>query len=132
MRRQSKSRKAAAAAKPRPLEPPRLPREPVASTPAEGWVSWLVPSLIALVTFAAFLPTLHNQFVDWDDDHNLLDNPRYRGLGWPHLRWMWTTVHMGHWIPLTWMTFGGDYLLWGMKPPGYHLTSLLLHATNAV
>jgi tetratricopeptide (TPR) repeat protein len=39
---------------------------------------------------------------------------------------------MGHYIPLTWMTFGLDYLLWGMNPRGYHLTSLLLHATNAV
>src|SRR5712692_2885137 len=94
-------------------------------------VSWLAPVLIALVTFAAFLPTLHNQFVNWDDAKNFLDNPHYRGLGWTHLRWMWTTFHMGHYIPLTWMTFGVDYLLWGLKPFGYHLTSLLLHAANA-
>jgi tetratricopeptide (TPR) repeat protein len=86
--------------------------------------------LIALITFAAFLPTLHNQFVSWDDDKNFLENPHYRGLGWTHLRWMWTT-HMGHYIPLTWMTLGLDYLLWGMNPFGYHLTSLLLHAANA-
>ena len=91
----------------------------------------LVPVLIALVTFAAFLPTLHNQFVAWDDPGNFLDNPHYRGLGWTHLRWMWTT-HLGHYIPLTWMTLGLDYLLWGMNPFGYHLTSLLLHAANAV
>src|SRR5438445_12191337 len=44
---------------------------------------------------------------------------------------MWTT-HQGHYIPLTWMTLGLDYLLWGMNPFGYHLTSLLLHAANAV
>src|SRR5713101_4243176 len=131
MTRQSKSRKVEAAAKPRPLEPPRLPRELLARTPAKGWGSWLVPVLIALVTFAAFLPTLQNQFVKWDDDKNFLDNPHYRGLGWTHLRWMWTT-HLGHYIPLTWMTLGLDYLLWGINPFGYHLTSLLLHAANAV
>src|SRR6266852_5911122 len=44
---------------------------------------------------------------------------------------MWTT-HLGHYIPLTWMTLGLDYLLWGMNPVGYHLTNLLLHAANAV
>src|SRR5438034_2289441 len=44
---------------------------------------------------------------------------------------MWTT-HQGHYIPLTWMTLGLDYLVWGMNPVGYHLTSLLLHAANAV
>src|SRR5437667_219174 len=29
------------------------------------------------------------------------------------------------------MTFGLDYLLWGLKPVGYHLSNLLLHAANA-
>src|SRR5437867_786162 len=94
-------------------------------------VRWLVTVLIALVTVAAFLPALQNQFVSWDDDENFLDNPHYRGLGWSPLRWMWTT-HQSHYIPLTWMTLGLDYLLWGMNPFGYHLTSLLLHAANAV
>src|SRR5438128_1886291 len=107
------------------------PREPVVHTPAPGWVLWLVPVLIALVTVAAFLPALQSQFVSWDDAENFLDNPHYRGLGWSQLHWMWTT-HQGHYIPLTWMTLGLDYLLWGMNPVGYHLTSLLLHAANAV
>src|SRR5436309_458104 len=105
--------------------------EPVALALPQGWGSWLVPVLIALVTFIAFLPTLRNQFVDWDDFKNFLDNPYYRGLAWTQLRWMWTT-HLGHYIPLTWMTLGLDYLLWGMNPVGYHLTNLLLHAANAV
>ena len=39
---------------------------------------------------------------------------------------------MGHWVPTTWITFGADYLLWGMNPRGYHLTNLLLHAAAAV
>src|SRR5213594_1958908 len=104
--------------------------EPVTQALTRRWVHWLVPVLIALVTFAAFLPALQNQFVDWDDAANFLDNPHYRGLGWIHLRWMWTT-HLGHYIPLTWMTLGLDYLLWGMNPLGYHLTNLLLHAANA-
>src|SRR3989475_6700300 len=90
----------------------------------------VIPLVIAFSTFAAFLPTLQNQFVTWDDDKNFLENPHYRGLGWTHLRWMWTT-HLGHYIPLTWMTLGLDYLLWGMNPLGYHLTNLLLHAANA-
>src|SRR5438132_8004207 len=100
-------------------------------TSAQRWVRWLAPLLVALFTLAAFLPALQNQFVNWDDKDNFLDNPHYRGLGWTRLRWMWTT-HLGHYIPLTWMTLGLDYLLWGMNPVGYHLTNLLLHAANAV
>src|SRR5438093_1617026 len=103
----------------------------VALASAQEWVRWLVPLLVVLCTLAAFLPTLQNHFVNWDDDINFLDNFHYRGLAWTHLRWMWTT-HLGHYIPLTWMTLGMDYLLWGMNPVGYHLTSLLLHVTSAV
>src|SRR5438132_3823042 len=91
----------------------------------------VIPLVIAFSTFAAFLPALQNQFVSWDDDKNFLENPHYRGLSWTHLHWMWTT-HLGHYIPLTLMTLGLDYLLWGMNPVGYHLTNLLLHAANAV
>src|SRR2546422_3287530 len=53
--------------------------EPVTQALTRRWVHWLVPALIALVTFAAFLPALQNQFVNWDDHENFLDNPHYRG-----------------------------------------------------
>src|SRR5881409_2132245 len=129
MSRKKKARKLEAALKAQ--SPQRERREPVALALPQRWNLWLVPVLIAVVTFAAFLPTLQNQFVTWDDSKNFLENAHYRGLGWTHIRWMWTT-HLGHYIPLTWMTLGLDYLLWGMNPVGYHLTSLLLHAANAV
>ncbi len=90
------------------------------------------PLSLALVTLVVFSPTLWNSFVEWDDQVNLVNNPYYRGLGWRELQWMFTTIVMGHYIPLTWLTFGVDYLLWGMNPVGYHLTNLLLHAANAV
>ena len=86
---------------------------------------------IGVVTFVIYSPALPNQFLDWDDSANFLNNPHFRGLGWEQLRWMFTTFLMGHWIPLTWITFGLDYLVWGMNPIGYHLTNILLHAANA-
>src|SRR5881628_2672310 len=133
MSRQSTPGKSRAAAHHQhPQRHQRERRQPEAHALTQRWVFRLLPVLIALVTVVPFLPTLDNQFVNWDDDDNLVENPHYRGLGWTHLRWMWTTSHLGHYIPLTWMTFGLDYLLWGMNPVGYHLTSLLLHAANAV
>lgn len=87
---------------------------------------------VAVVTAVVFLPALRNEFVNWDDYINLVDNRSYRGLSWANLRWMFTTVLMGHYIPLTWLSFAVDYLIWGMDPFGYHLTNLVLHAANAV
>src|SRR5262252_3503083 len=93
---------------------------------------WLLPLSAALLTFFVFLPVLRNHFVEWDDYENLVDNPHYRGLGWDQLRWMFTTFHMGPYQPLSWMTYGLDYLIWGLNPTGYHLTNLILHAANGV
>lgn len=90
-----------------------------------------LPALLFVVVFVAFAPALGGAFLNWDDAENLVANPHYRGLGPTELRWMWSAVHMGHYIPVTWLTFGLDYLLWGTNPAGYHLTSLLFHALNA-
>ncbi len=90
------------------------------------------PALVALSTFLVFLPALQNDWVNWDDATNFLENPSYRGLGWPQLKWMWTTQLLRHYIPLSWMTLGLDYKLWGMNPFGYHLSNVLLHTANAV
>src|SRR5207249_3783593 len=88
--------------------------------------AWGVVLLLALVVFACFLPALGSQFVLWDDDMNFTDNPSYRGLSVAHLRWMFTTLYGGHYQPLSWVTLGLDYTLWGMNPTGYHLTNILL------
>jgi protein O-mannosyl-transferase len=93
---------------------------------------WIAGIGVAVITFVVFLPALWNDFVNWDDPLNFLTNPAYRGLGWPQLRWMWTSAHSSHYIPITWMTLGLDYALWGMNPMGYHLTNNVIHSLNAV
>ena len=95
-------------------------------------LEWLVPLVVALVTLGTFASTVDNDFVCWDDGQNFLENSYYRGLSWSHLTWMWTTAHMGHYMPVTWLTLGLDYEIWGLDPAGYHLTSLLLHSAVAV
>src|SRR5213596_2432827 len=86
----------------------------------------------ALAPLVVFAPSVGNDFVDWDDNLNFVTNPDYRGLGWSQLRWMLTTTVTGHYIPVTWLTLGLDYVLWGMNAAGYHLTSLLIHAGGAL
>ena len=89
-----------------------------------------MPLAIAALTVAVFSPALQYGFILWDDDRNFLNNPFYRGLGWEQIRWAFTSALMGHWIPVTWLSFGLDHALWGMDPFGYHLTNILLHAAN--
>lgn len=107
---------------------PRLP----APQPPVLRLPYGPPLVIALLVLLCFSPVLHNDFVNWDDDLTFTDNPHYRGLSLTHLAWMFTTTHVGQYRPLTWVTYGIDYTLWGMNSTGYHLSDVLLHAANAV
>src|SRR3990170_3123185 len=62
----------------------------------------VLPFLVALVTLIPFGRTVGNGFVEWDDYVLLVDNAAYRGLGWAHLRWMASSVLLGHYVPVTW------------------------------
>jgi tetratricopeptide (TPR) repeat protein len=94
--------------------------------------SWIAALVVVLAATTAFLPVLQAEFVNWDDDKNFLGNPDYRGLGADRLAWMFTTNHYGGYQPLSWVSLGLDYELWGMDPKGYHLTNLIVHALNAL
>jgi protein O-mannosyl-transferase len=91
----------------------------------------LVAVAIGTLTLLVFLPALRGDWLQFDDDRNFLQNAGYRGLGPSQLRWMLTGAIMGHWTPVTWLSHGLDYVVWGMNPAGYHLGNVLLHAANA-
>src|SRR5262245_3216487 len=94
----------------------------VAGTRVQRKASPLAVILVFVLSAYAFWPSLHNGFVSWDDPLNFTDNPHYRGLGWSQLKWMFTSLHTGPYIPLTWISLAVDYLMWGLNPSGYHLT----------
>ena len=102
------------------------------STISANLVKRLLLVLIPLAVLAAFWPTLRADFITWDDDANFLNNPHFRGLDWRNLRWMFTTLHMSNYQPLSWLFSCLGYSLWGMHPFGYHATSLAFHMLNAV
>jgi len=91
---------------------------------------WLIALLVAAVLLC-FGRALTCGFV-YDDRVNVIGNYKFRGLTADHLRWMFTTFFPGHYQPLTWVTLGLDYTLWGLDPFGYHLVNVVLHAANAV
>ncbi len=90
--------------------------------------AWLLVVPIVALVAAAFWPILANGFVDWDDETNFTQNYHFRGIGWPQLRWAWTTLLLGVYQPVAWMILEMEYALWGIDPRGYHLASLVLHA----
>jgi Tfp pilus assembly protein PilF len=88
--------------------------------------------VLAVAVVAAYVPALHGQFLAWDDNVYVVENPHVRGLSWENVRWAFTTTHTGNWIPLTWLSHMIDGELYGLEPFGHHVTALILHVANTV
>ncbi|MCC7012119.1 MAG: tetratricopeptide repeat protein [Planctomycetes bacterium] len=87
---------------------------------------------VLAVAVAPFVRALGFPFLEWDDDVNFLRNPHVHGLSWENLRWMWTSFHVGHYMPLTWLSCALDVELAGLDPRMFHATNIALHALTAL
>jgi tetratricopeptide (TPR) repeat protein len=89
--------------------------------------------LLAAATLWAFWAALDCGFVNYDDPVYVTNNIHVRnGLTWAGIRWAFTTTDAVNWHPLTWLSHMVDCQVYGLKAMGHHLTSVLLHAANAI
>src|SRR5690348_10220525 len=91
-------------------------------------------SLFAL-TVGVFLPAIRNGFFFWygDDTGYVTENTFVQnGLTWEGVKWAFRNIDIGNWHPLTWLSHMLDCQIYGLKPWGHHLTSVLLHAANTL
>lgn len=86
--------------------------------------------IVFLSALLAFLPALNSGFVNWDDQQYVYENPVIRNLDPHFIKTIFTTVLVYNWHPLTMLSYGVDYALWGLDPWGYHLENIMLHALN--
>ncbi len=115
----------------------RLSRNRAATPPRPGGSvdrrRTLIIILLAMCTFAAFLPVFRNDFVNYDDPGYVYENPHVRsGLTPATIAWSFTTFQESNWHPLTWISHALDVTLFGVSAPAHHAMSLLLHLISAV
>lgn len=92
----------------------------------------LLTACLFLGTVLLFLPATGFDFVNYDDPLHVVERPEVRaGLTWEGFRWAFTNTLAFNWHPLTWLSHMLDGQLYGVKPWGHHLTSILLHAAGA-
>ena len=84
--------------------------------------------ILALVV--AYIPALQGGFV-WDDKDNVINSrPLIEPGG---LRRIWTDLHSTQqYYPLTHSSFWLERRLWGLRPLGWHVTNLALHAGSTL
>jgi Tfp pilus assembly protein PilF len=83
-----------------------------------------------IAVLAVYWGVLGHQFLEFDDNTYVYENPLIYPLVPGTVVRLFTTTYFRSYTPLTLLSHAIDYDLWGMNPFGHHLTSLLLHMTN--
>ena len=99
---------------------------------SEAALRRLLPLAIVAAVLVAFAPAFGAEFLHFDDDRNITENPHFRGLGGEQLEWMLTTCWMGPYQPLAWLSLAVDHALFGLDPAAFHATNVVLHALGAL
>jgi tetratricopeptide (TPR) repeat protein len=111
---------------------PSIERPPVKPLLSAGSFV-LLSALLVLLAVVPYINTFANEFV-LDDIWIIVKNPRIQSLSnigkilttdyWGEVE----TADRGLYRPLTLYTYAVDHAIWKLKPTGYHLTNLALHA----
>jgi len=93
---------------------------------------------VGLLAFVAYVGALRAGFV-WDDWFLVAENPRLEAFDRLPALFLEDYVHVpetnlayGYYRPVASLSFVLDAALWGIRPFGFHLTNLLLHALASI
>ncbi|MFH1670467.1 MAG: tetratricopeptide repeat protein [Patescibacteria group bacterium] len=87
---------------------------------------------LGLFTFLIYVPSLGNDFVNFDDYALVRDHPIVTEHSFNSIKKAFTSFDPELYIPLTFLSYKVDNIFCGTEPFCYHVTSLVLHVANAL
>ena len=88
---------------------------------------------LAGLVWLAFGGTLNHEFLNYDDNEYVYENPEVAaGLSVHGILWAFTHTYAANWHPLTAISHMLDCQIYGLHPWGHHLTNVVLHAAGAI
>ncbi len=97
------------------------------------WKKIILPAAIAVITFICFSFSVKSDFVHWDDQVYVYNNPFIRSLSAHNLQMLlFHVTTAGNFHPLTMLSLAVNYHFSGLSPEGYHVTNIILHILNTV
>jgi Flp pilus assembly protein TadD len=129
-KRAKKQRKAG-----QPPGPSRAGGDAAAPTPREpyGLRDLAVAAALLIAIALAYWPVAGHKFLNYDDSSYVTENVYVsNGLSWRGVGWAFTSLWQSNWHPLTWLSHMADWQCFGGWAGGHHLTSVAIHAINAV
>jgi tetratricopeptide (TPR) repeat protein len=96
-------------------------------------IQLLVGAALFLGTLAIYAPVRHYEFLNYDDDDYVSDNPHVMGgFTRDNVVYALAHFHSSNWHPLTWLSHMADAEIFGKNAGGHHVTNVVLHSLNAV
>lgn len=93
----------------------------------------IIALFLILATLAVYWPVSSHEFVGYDDDGYVTENPRVkRGLTIDNVAWALQSTQKSNWHPLTWLSHMLDVRLFGMNAGAHHMTSVFFHILNSL
>jgi hypothetical protein len=90
-------------------------------------------AFVFVATLLVFGRAIAFDFLYWDDDLNVTNNPHIRHLTLENLRWMFSDFSYSlRYQPLSWLAWTLDAELFGIDPAAFHAMNVLLHAVCGV
>ena len=95
-------------------------------------VGWSILALVFLVSFS-FFPALNNDFVYWDDQYYVTENPLLTSPTWAHFKMLTNTIISLNYHPLTMMSLWVNAFFSGTQDAfPYIATNLFFHLLNTL
>ncbi len=88
--------------------------------------------VIVVITSFVYLPSINNNFTNWDDQKYVVENPFIKSISAENLKNIFSKFYLANYHPLTLLSFMVEYGFFGDNPSVYHLTNLLLHLVNCI
>ena len=84
-------------------------------------------SATTLGVLLVFWSVQNLDFLSWDDNVYVYENPLIRNLSWTGIQDIFRNFVMGNYHPLVILSYAIEYSFAGIEPKLYHLTNLALH-----
>lgn len=115
------------------------PRVQIASTlPSTSFLDtlfknrFLILAGLVILTFVSFYPILDNEFINWDDDRYVYENPDIQGFSAENLDKIFTKAYVSNYQPVTMLSLMVNHATGKLNPSHYLFTNILLHIISTI
>ena len=90
--------------------------------------------LVAIIcsVFFIYRQTYHFQFLNLDDLIYIGYDYMHDGLSLEDITYSWNNFRNPYFMPLTYLSFQLDVIIYGINPGGFHITNAFLHGFNSL